>query len=56
VLFVGDNLSCDVEGPLVHGMRAVLVRPQGLRQGEELPGGALLIRHIRELPALMEAL
>jgi FMN phosphatase YigB (HAD superfamily) len=26
VLFVGDNLACDVIAPLAHSMRAVLVR------------------------------
>jgi FMN phosphatase YigB (HAD superfamily) len=56
VLFVGDNLRCDVIGPFSHGMRAALVRPHGLRPGEALPGGAQLIRHIRDLPALLEAM
>lgn len=56
VLFVGDNLQADVIAPLTHGMRAVLVRPQGLRQGETLPDGALLIEHVRELPALLETM
>lgn len=54
VLFVGDNLHCDVIAPLAHGMRAALVRPEGLRPGESLPSGALLIRHIRDVPALLE--
>jgi len=54
VLFVGDNLQCDIAAPLAHGMRAALVRPHGLRTGEMLPGGALLIRHVSELPALLE--
>lgn len=53
VLFVGDNLECDVVAPLAHGMRAALVRPHGLRQGEELPEQALLISHIRDLPQLL---
>lgn len=53
VLFVGDNLQCDVIAPLAHGMRAVLVRLEGLRPGERLPGGALMIAHVRELPALL---
>ena len=56
VLFVGDNLGCDVAAPLAHGMRAALVRPRGLRTGEKLPGGALLIQHVSELPALVETL
>lgn len=56
VLFVGDNLQADVVAPLIHGMRAVLVRPQGLRQGETLPDGALLIEHVRDLPALLETM
>jgi HAD superfamily hydrolase (TIGR01509 family) len=54
VLFVGDNLDCDVTAPIAHGMRAALVRPKGLRPGEVLPSSALLIRHVRELPALLE--
>ena len=36
------------------GMQACLVRPGGLRPGEFLPDGALLIGHVRELPALVE--
>ena len=55
VLFVGDNLSCDVTTPVTRGMRAALVRPHGLRPGEVLPAGALLIPHVRDLPALLEA-
>jgi FMN phosphatase YigB (HAD superfamily) len=55
VLFVGDNFACDVAGPVAHGMQAVLVRPRGLRLGEELPDGVPLISHFRELPALLEA-
>jgi FMN phosphatase YigB (HAD superfamily) len=53
VLFVGDNFACDVAGPVAHGMRAALVRPDGLRAGEQLPGEALLIRHVRDLPPLL---
>jgi FMN phosphatase YigB (HAD superfamily) len=56
VLFVGDNLRCDVAGPLAHGMRAALVRPQWLSPGETLPDGALLIQHVAELPALLAAM
>ncbi|WP_395111342.1 HAD family hydrolase [Actinomadura sp. SCN-SB] len=56
VLFVGDNLHCDVIAPLAHGMRTALVRPDGLRPGESLPNGALLIRHVRDLPALLETM
>ena len=55
VLFVGDNLACDVIAPMAHGMRAALVRPHGLRPGEELPDGALLIGHVRDLPAALNA-
>jgi FMN phosphatase YigB (HAD superfamily) len=53
VLFIGDNFACDVAGPVAHGMRATLVRPDGLRPGEKLPGEALLIRHVRDLPPLL---
>jgi len=52
VLFVGDRIDYDVIAPMHHGMRAALVRRDGLRPGETLPGGALLIRHIRDLPEL----
>jgi len=56
VLFAGDNLECDVAAPITHGMRAALVRPHGLRPGEVLPSGALLIQHVRDLPALLETM
>jgi hypothetical protein len=56
VLFVGDNLEHDVSAPISHGMRAALVRPRGLRPGEVLPDGTLLIEHVRDLPALLEAM
>jgi putative hydrolase of the HAD superfamily len=56
VMFVGDNLAYDVAAPMTHGMRAALVRPHGLRPGEEVPDGALLIRHVNELPGLLEDL
>lgn len=54
--FVGDNLAYDVAGPITHGMRAAFVRPHGLRPGEELPHGALLIRHVNELAGRLEEL
>jgi len=49
VLFVGG----DVAGPVALGMRAAFVRPHGARPGEELPGEALLISHVRDLPPLL---
>jgi FMN phosphatase YigB (HAD superfamily) len=55
ILFVGDSIANDVAGPVRAGMQACLVRPHGLRPGEQLPGGALLIGHVRELPALLAA-
>jgi FMN phosphatase YigB (HAD superfamily) len=55
VLFVGNNIAHDITGPLRAGIRACLVRPHGLQPGEVLPDGALLIRHVRDLPALLEA-
>lgn len=56
VLFAGDNFACDVAGPVAAGMQAVLVRPDGRpRPGDELPAGVPVIRHFRELPALLEA-
>lgn len=54
VLFVGDSIINDVAGPMRAGMQACLVRPGGLRPGEQLPDGALLIGHVAELPALLE--
>jgi FMN phosphatase YigB (HAD superfamily) len=56
VLFVGDNLDCDVAAPIAQGMRAALVRPNGLRPHETLPNGALLIQHVRDLPPLLETM
>jgi FMN phosphatase YigB (HAD superfamily) len=55
VLFVGNHLENDVTAPARHGIRTALVRPLGLRDGEVLPDGALLISHVRELPSLLEA-
>ena len=55
-LFAGDNLDCDVTAPIAHGMGAVLVRPHGLRPGETLPHDAMLIQHVRDLPAVLEAM
>jgi hypothetical protein len=37
-------------------MRAALVRSHGLRPGEALPDGAQLIQHVRDLPALLDAM
>jgi FMN phosphatase YigB (HAD superfamily) len=53
ILFVGNNLHNDVIAPMQHGMRAALVRPGGLRAAETLPGGALVISHVADLPALL---
>ena len=50
------TLEHDVSAPIAHGMRAALVRPPGLRPGEVLPDGALLIKHVRDLAALLEAM
>jgi FMN phosphatase YigB (HAD superfamily) len=55
VLFVGDHLENDAAAPARHGMRTALVRARGLRPGEVLPDGALLITHVRELPSLLQA-
>jgi FMN phosphatase YigB (HAD superfamily) len=54
VLFVGNSITNDVVGPMRAGMQACLVRPDGLRTGEQLPESARLIRHVDELPALVE--
>jgi FMN phosphatase YigB (HAD superfamily) len=55
VLFVGDHLENDAAAPALHGMQAALVRPRGLRPGEVLPDGTVLITHVRELPPLLQA-
>lgn len=55
VLFVGDHLENDAAAPARHEMRVALVRPRGLRPGEVLPDGALLITHVSELPPLLQA-
>jgi HAD superfamily hydrolase (TIGR01549 family) len=54
VLFVGDHLENDAAAPAGRGMRTALIRPRGLRPGEVLPDGALLITHVRELTSLLE--
>jgi predicted HAD superfamily phosphohydrolase YqeG len=54
ILFVGDRIDHDVTGPMRAGMRACLVRQDGLRPGE-LPDGALPVQHVRDLSALVEA-
>jgi FMN phosphatase YigB (HAD superfamily) len=56
LLVAGNNLGRDVEPALAHGMRAALVRPAGLCLGEQLPPGAALIRHVSDIPALLEAI
>jgi HAD superfamily hydrolase (TIGR01549 family) len=55
VLFVGDHLENDAAAPARHGMQAALVRPRGLRPGEVLPDGTVLITHFKELPPLLQA-
>ena len=54
VLFAGDRIDYDVAAPMRAGMQGCLVRPGGLRPGERLPDGALMVGHVRELPALVE--
>ena len=53
-LFVGDHLENDAAAPARHEMLVALVRPRGLRPGEVLPNGALLIGHVNELPPLLQ--
>jgi FMN phosphatase YigB (HAD superfamily) len=53
VLMAGNSLINDVIPALEAGMHAVLVRPDGLAPWEELPDGAVLVRHVEELPALI---
>lgn len=56
IVFVGDHLLHDVVVPLHHGMHAALVRPDGLADGEDLPAGAAVIGHFRELPTVLDRL
>ncbi|MBB4919257.1 HAD family hydrolase [Streptosporangium saharense] len=49
VLFVGDNMTKDVLGPLEHGMRAALITPDAT----PLPPGAETIPDITHLPNLI---
>jgi putative hydrolase of the HAD superfamily len=51
-LFVGDSLSCDVQGPLDVGIRAVHVW-RGALDPPPLPTGARRVLDLRELPDLL---
>jgi FMN phosphatase YigB (HAD superfamily) len=55
ILHVGNNIETDVIGPARCGMRTALVRPNGVTSDERvrLPPGALVIRHVNELPGLL---
>jgi FMN phosphatase YigB (HAD superfamily) len=55
VPFVGASIAHDVAGPMRARMQACLVRAADVRPGEQVPAGALLIGHVRDLPALVEA-
>jgi HAD superfamily hydrolase (TIGR01509 family) len=52
-VMVGDSLRADIEGAIVAGMRAVLIRRSG-DVPPPLPAGVQVIRSLRELPALFE--
>jgi FMN phosphatase YigB (HAD superfamily) len=55
VLHVGSNLHTDILGPHRSGMHTALVRATGVAEDEDamLSPGTLVIRHIREFPALV---
>ncbi|MDF5751104.1 HAD family hydrolase [Spongiactinospora sp. TRM90649] len=53
VLWVGDSVQKDVIGPSRHGMRPALVGRAELPDGVVVPGEVMLIRHVRDLPALL---
>lgn len=55
VLHVGNSLGNDVVGPAACGLRVALVRPRGItdQEREQLPPGALVVDHLRELPPLL---
>jgi hypothetical protein len=55
VLFVGTNVAHDITGPMQAGIRHAWSGPHKLQHGEVLPDGALLIRHVHDLPTLPEA-
>ncbi|MEV4745563.1 HAD family hydrolase [Streptosporangium amethystogenes subsp. fukuiense] len=54
ILFVGDTQAKDAVGPLAHGMRAVLISPDGRPSGLDPRIG--VIAHLSELPAYLESL
>lgn len=54
IVFVGDTPAKDAIGPASHGMRAVLISPDG--RPPRLDPGIGVIAHLRELPAYLESL
>lgn len=54
VLFTGDNMLCDVLGPLEAGMHAALVGPEP--EPGMLPPAAHHLNSISDLPGLLEKL
>ena len=54
-MFVGDHLTNDVAAPVSHGMRAALGSSgTGCALVSRSPAARCSIRHVRELPALLE--
>jgi FMN phosphatase YigB (HAD superfamily) len=54
VLYVGNNYAKDAIAPVEAGMRAALLRPDGLSATEHLPTGAVAIRTLNEVLGLIE--
>jgi len=55
ILVVGDRIDNDIRPALENGMTAVL-KEAYTNEGKDLPPGALRVRRLSELPALIEAL
>jgi HAD superfamily hydrolase (TIGR01549 family) len=55
ILVVGDRIDNDIRPALENGMMAVL-KEAYTNTGKELPPGALRVRRLSELPALIESL
>ena len=53
ILFVGDRIDNDIRPALATGMRAAL-KEAYTNEGKKVPAGAIKIRRLAELPALIE--
>ncbi|GAA0426321.1 hypothetical protein Acor_54960 [Acrocarpospora corrugata] len=53
IVWVGDNMRTDALGPVMNGMRAVLVRPFGLDDGEVHPFGVHIVKDVESAAQLI---